>query len=652
MVAERGYAFPADLMPPHPEDNPDGYHESKRVVDINNGFLQAIGSHWKDPGALPGDAFHNAHARHFRSEIRNFLSAQQAQFLALKDPRLCRLLPLWIPMLRTLTRNLAVVRVVRHPDEVHASLLRRSSDATLRGAAVESVYHSDLLWWRYNLEAMAHTRELASFVCTYEQMIGSPRHIRIQLEQRLPSPPHEDSGRATTLHIRRKSCSTGITVSRNAAWNKFIRHFHGVFSQGLTMGEQDAALSAGDFRVPCGCLPAELSASNWEIFAAGAAKELSGTISLPGMTDRRVSAKCHLLPRKRLRRFLFISNDALSKGHIYRVKNPTDALHRIGVEADWMSISATITSSVLNCYSDVILFRCGWDDDVERIITHCNRHRIPVGLDIDDYLFEPELLYKKHIAFITRMPEAQRRQWINKLLAIRRTAVAADYVIVPTEYLAQRALEELARPVRYIPNCFSPENLSLADYWREHTEREGETIRIGYASGTPTHDADFGVISPVFERLFQDYPQLRLRIVGFLEPRFSDPSNMARLERRPLVRHINLAQEMAAFDINLAPLQSNPFCDAKSPLKFFEAALVGVATIATANPTYERAINHGQDGLLAKTPQQWEDALRELIESSPKDIQVLSSAANQKVRSYFDIDRHVEKYLRLGINFH
>lgn len=88
-------------------------------------------------------------------------------------------------------------------------------------------------------------------------------------------------------------------------------------------------------------------------------------------------------------------------------------------------------------------------------------------------------------------------------------------------------------------------------------------VRIGYASGTPTHDADFGEIRPVVQRLLSEDPRLRLRIVGTLEPALNSPSAIAQVEHRSLVRHINLAQELSEFHINLAPLQSNPFVTQK-----------------------------------------------------------------------------------------
>ena len=53
------------------------------------------------------------------------------------------------------------------------------------------------------------------------------------------------------------------------------------------------------------------------------------------------------------------------------------------------------------------------------------------------------------------------------------------------------------------------------------------------------------------------------------------------IEWRATVPLDTMPDEMARFDVNLAPLEAgNPFCEAKSELKFFEAALVDVPTVS------------------------------------------------------------------------
>ncbi|MEK9173784.1 MAG: glycosyltransferase, partial [Patescibacteria group bacterium] len=71
---------------------------------------------------------------------------------------------------------------------------------------------------------------------------------------------------------------------------------------------------------------------------------------------------------------------------------------------------------------------------------------------------------------------------------------------------------------------------------------------------------------------------------------------------------------VASMDINVAPLElGNPFCEAKSELKFFEAGLLGVPTVAVANETYKGAINDGVDGFVAASEEEWYEKLKMLI---------------------------------------
>ena len=88
----------------------------------------------------------------------------------------------------------------------------------------------------------------------------------------------------------------------------------------------------------------------------------------------------------------------------------------------------------------------------------------------------------------------------------------------------------------------------------------------------------------------------------------------SRIEWRQFVPIDQLPNEYARFDINIAPLEvGNRFCEAKSELKFFEAALVGVPTIASPTCTYGAAIRHGESGFLASGRSDWHRYLSILI---------------------------------------
>ncbi|MDP2837953.1 MAG: glycosyltransferase, partial [Candidatus Moranbacteria bacterium] len=88
---------------------------------------------------------------------------------------------------------------------------------------------------------------------------------------------------------------------------------------------------------------------------------------------------------------------------------------------------------------------------------------------------------------------------------------------------------------------------------------------------------------------------------------------------------------VAEMDINLAPLEmGNPFCESKSELKWFEAGLVAVPTVAAATQTFVEAIADGVDGYVAHTEREWQEKLERLI-THPEERQNMGVQARQSV---------------------
>jgi hypothetical protein len=101
----------------------------------------------------------------------------------------------------------------------------------------------------------------------------------------------------------------------------------------------------------------------------------------------------------------------------------------------------------------------------------------------------------------------------------------------------------------------------------------------------------------------------------------------AQIEWRDIVPLRGLAGELARFDINLAPLElGNPYCECKSELKYFEAALCSVPTIASPTGPMKRAIEDGATGLLARDVSEWVQALRDLLDGPDRRLRMGQAA--------------------------
>ena len=82
-------------------DNPGGYFENAAAVTAHETLLAELDRGWEDLRDMPEGWLHAPAAQQARDAIRALLAEQfgEASLWALKDPRMCRLLPLWQPLL-------------------------------------------------------------------------------------------------------------------------------------------------------------------------------------------------------------------------------------------------------------------------------------------------------------------------------------------------------------------------------------------------------------------------------------------------------------------------------------------------------------------------------------------------------------------------
>lgn len=158
-----GVDFGPNLLPPQ-LDNPKGFFEHNEIVSIHDKIFYKIGLRWDDPRPLPAYWEQRPDLESLKERLKEVVARDFGESLlwGLKDPRLCRLLPLWIPILKELNVNLRVVLVLREPAEVAGSLSSRNK---------LDLAQSQLLWLRYNLEAEYNSRSLVRVFLHYDDLL-------------------------------------------------------------------------------------------------------------------------------------------------------------------------------------------------------------------------------------------------------------------------------------------------------------------------------------------------------------------------------------------------------------------------------------------------------------------------------------------------
>jgi hypothetical protein len=159
---------------PHNRDggdthNPTGYWEPRQIRAFHNSLLEGVQSSWEDP-LLPVLPWQPQHLESALEQLEQALAADfpttNPQAVALiKDPRQCRLLPLWTALFAQRPFQVAVVLAVRQPEAVAASLVSRDQLPLDRAL---------LLWLSHTLEAERATRQLPRLVLSYEQLLQDP----------------------------------------------------------------------------------------------------------------------------------------------------------------------------------------------------------------------------------------------------------------------------------------------------------------------------------------------------------------------------------------------------------------------------------------------------------------------------------------------
>jgi len=251
----------------------------------------------------------------------------------------------------------------------------------------------------------------------------------------------------------------------------------------------------------------------------------------------------------------------------------------------------------------IVCQRTPVDPALRGLIAAARRRQVPVVFETDDLVCDP-------LGDAVEVPGLEGIVTQADVRAQHEALTLADAALCSTAFLAER-LRALGKPAHVLRNAASPAMLDAA---RGCAPPAGPTI-LGYASGSPTHDGDFAAIAEPLATTLARFGEVELHLVGPLRVPAALEPYAARVVRHAFVPWTELPQLLSRFAINLAPLQTRyAFCRAKSAIKWLEAALVGVPTVASPTPAFQRAIGDDARGKLAVGARGWERALAEWIE--------------------------------------
>lgn len=311
-------------------------------------------------------------------------------------------------------------------------------------------------------------------------------------------------------------------------------------------------------------------------------------------------------------RVVIIAELSIPQCKCYRVDQKVRMLERLGVRTQVVSwTDAAKARHLLQTATLVVFYRVPYTEEVQKLYEEAHRLGIRIGFDIDDLVFDVDE-YRKN-PNLQRLPSAVRDNLLAGAELYQRALAAADFSIASTPKLQSYMRKYCDGPSYVIPNAVRerPE----ADRVRYSLGLGGEVV-IGYGSGTDTHDDDFAVCASAVAKVMSRYPNVLLVIHGSLRLPQEFDAFSSRIRRVPFVPFKNYADAVARFDVNLAPLVPNVFNDCKSNIKFLEASMNSVPSVASPRAEFASIIRNGENGFLAENEDEWVDRLSRLVESS------------------------------------
>lgn len=173
-----GFNWEKNFYSGHDDVNAKGYFEHSDIADTNEEVLLRLGASWDDVLIKEKDWWKREELIPFATKIRSYIRRDftNSMLWAVKDPRVCRLMPWWLDIFAAEGISPYFLFVVRSPDDVYRSLKRRD------GFSQEKSF---MLWLLHYLEAEVGSRGYPRVFTSFDNFLEAPGVELLRIERQL-----------------------------------------------------------------------------------------------------------------------------------------------------------------------------------------------------------------------------------------------------------------------------------------------------------------------------------------------------------------------------------------------------------------------------------------------------------------------------------
>ena len=329
--------------------------------------------------------------------------------------------------------------------------------------------------------------------------------------------------------------------------------------------------------------------------------------------------------------FITIDNDMLNH---YRVDHMAETLESAGVNVGRV-LYYNLKPDHIKRYNVFIFYRCPWLPEFETIFKDIRGKNKVSIYAIDDLVIDRR--YTDTLPVVQALLPEDRTIYDDGVNRHGKLMEQCDYAVTTTGELAKELTGYKNLKEVYIDrNMRSDETVYHSDAAIQGVIRDDEKIIIGYSSGTNTHNEDFHMVAPALVRLLDEHENVYIKLTGRVDAPDELKGYESRLIFAPFVPWKRLPFEIRECHINLSPLVDSLFNRAKSELKWADAALVEVPTVASNMGACKEVVENGKTGVLVEnTENGWYEGLNSLVKN-PDLRQTIGRSARKYVIKHYN----------------
>lgn len=305
----------------------------------------------------------------------------------------------------------------------------------------------------------------------------------------------------------------------------------------------------------------------------------------------------------------------------YRVLNKQEYLENHGYKVKVVNLS-DFQMKDIRYASTIIVYRAPFSAMLDDMVELAHQKGTKVYFDIDDLVIDTK--YTDQLEYTQKLDKHEKQNYDASVKNYGAMMNLCDGVITSTNKMVDE-LKNYKDVICLDRNIASKELIQLSQESMKNNRQSNQFVKIGYFSGSITHNENFNLIKNDLLQLMNDFNNVELHLVGHIDFPKEFIIYKDRIVLHDYVDWKELPQLISQVDINLAPLKESIFNEAKSEIKWIEAALVKVVTVASNIGAFKDMIQDGNTGVLCDD-NQWFMKLKNLIQDEQSRVTIAENA--------------------------